>query len=150
MFGRNKIINVVLMMLIASSIKAEIVVNNKGNVPLFEDKNNPGEKIYELTGLARQTTTKHSVALVDFDIGASSTPHSHNKTEESYYVLSGEGKIIINGETAPIKTGDLVVIPIKSLHQVINTSKTEELKLLVTAAKAWTIGDMILPENNKN
>jgi len=123
------------MVLMAMSSQA-IIINNKDNVPVFEK--NTGEKIYELTGRARKTTVKHSVAVIDFAPLAKSEAHFHPVIEESYYVLSGEGLVILGEEKAIIKTGDLLVIPQYVVHQIINNSDKEELKLLVTAAEAWT------------
>lgn len=143
MFNRMRLINVVMTLAMAISAQA-ITINNKNNVPLFEK--NPGEKIYELTGMARGTTTKHSVALIEFSKGAASVPHFHPVIEESYYVVSGEGTIIVGEEKAVIKQGDLVVIPQNVVHQVINNSD-QELKLIVTAAEAWTPDCMVFPNN---
>lgn len=145
MFNSKILGAVLLVLLMAFSTQAEIIINNKTTVPVFEK--NPGEKIYELTGVARGTTVKHSVAVIDFDPKAASVPHIHPVVEESYYVLSGKGTVIIGNERAEITTGDLVVIPQKTLHQVINNSDTEELKLLVTVAEAWTPDCMVLSEN---
>ncbi|MDP3964309.1 MAG: cupin domain-containing protein [bacterium] len=41
----------------------------------------------------------------------------------------GEGKVVLDGEEAPIKADDAVVIPAGIKHNVMNTSKTQELKL---------------------
>jgi quercetin dioxygenase-like cupin family protein len=144
MFRKIQKASIALITLAAFGSQGEIPINNKGNVPVFEK--NPGEKIYELTGRARGTTVKHSVAVVDFAPKAKSVPHIHPVVEESYYVLSGEGELIIGDEKAIVKKGDLVVIPQNKLHQIINNSDILELKLLVTVAEAWTFDCMTFPE----
>jgi len=41
----------------------------------------------------------------------------------------GEGKVIIAGEESEVSDGSAVVVPAGSKHNVVNTSKTEKLKL---------------------
>ena len=42
---------------------------------------------------------------------------------------SGTGKAIINGTSHKVSNGDAVVIPQGARHNIVNTSKTEDLKL---------------------
>ncbi|HNR33409.1 MAG TPA: cupin domain-containing protein [Candidatus Hydrogenedentes bacterium] len=44
------------------------------------------------------------------------TPHWHKRTDEYYYVLSGSGKLVIDGEEVPIKAGDCVWIKPGHVH----------------------------------
>lgn len=37
--------------------------------------------------------------------------HYHKKMTEFYYVISGGGTVTLDGETHPVKAGDIVVIP---------------------------------------
>jgi mannose-6-phosphate isomerase-like protein (cupin superfamily) len=41
----------------------------------------------------------------------------------------GEGKVVMNGEEHPVSNGVSVVVPSGTLHNIINTSSTEDLKL---------------------
>ncbi len=88
---------------------------------------------------------KHSVAIVRLGPGKSSIFHRHPKIEESYAVLSGEGTVYLHRDHAgyrPFKTktqiysGDLVVIPVKTEHLVVNHG-LEDLVLSVVAADPW-------------
>ena len=45
--------------------------------------------------------------------------------EESYYILSGQGRITIENETDILNTGDVVLIPEKAVHQLANVSNDE-------------------------
>jgi oxalate decarboxylase/phosphoglucose isomerase-like protein (cupin superfamily) len=56
--------------------------------------------------------------------------HNHSEAEEILYVLSGEGKQMINDEeTFPIKSGDVIYIPKGIYHSTYNSS-WEPLRLL--------------------
>jgi len=60
---------------------------------------------------------------------------SFHRTEESYYVLRGEGTVILAGETHPIRRGMFVHMPPWCEHGVKNTG-TETLEILICTAPA--------------
>lgn len=45
--------------------------------------------------------------------------HTHSQCQ-CYYILAGEGKMIIDNETRNVKLGDAVFIPANSLHGIQN------------------------------
>jgi mannose-6-phosphate isomerase-like protein (cupin superfamily) len=49
--------------------------------------------------------------------------------DQFFRVESGEGKVILNGETHPIKDGSAIIVPAGTEHNVINTSNTKALKI---------------------
>ena len=51
--------------------------------------------------------------------------------EEYYYVVSGEGEMVIEGTTTPIRAGDMVRAPLGVAHGVFNTAGAQSLKVLV-------------------
>lgn len=51
--------------------------------------------------------------------------------EEYYYVVSGEGEMVIEGETVPIRAGDMVRAPLGVAHGVFNTAADQPMKVLV-------------------
>ncbi|MDF2589871.1 MAG: cupin [Anaerocolumna sp.] len=55
--------------------------------------------------------------------------HYHLKTEEVYYIISGEGTLETPDKTIPISTGDVIVCPANEsgAHRIMNTSLTEKL-----------------------
>jgi mannose-6-phosphate isomerase-like protein (cupin superfamily) len=53
----------------------------------------------------------------------------HEIVDQFFRVESGEGKLIANGTQYPLKDGDAVVIPAGSLHNIINVSQNQPLKL---------------------
>lgn len=53
----------------------------------------------------------------------------HPDNDQFFRIDSGEGKVIIDGEEAMISDGFAVVVPAGSMHNVINTSAVNPLKL---------------------
>lgn len=53
----------------------------------------------------------------------------HKDNDQFFRFEYGEGKVIIDGTTYKIKDGFAVIVPAGAKHNVINTSKTKELKL---------------------
>ena len=51
--------------------------------------------------------------------------HSHPHGEEVIYILSGEGRVLVNGEVASVRTGSVVLFPRGQVHMLHNTSATE-------------------------
>lgn len=65
--------------------------------------------------------------IVTLNPGHSMNYHSHKRREEVWVVISGNGKVILDGSTRDIKTGDVIKIPVGAKHMV--TASTE-LKLI--------------------
>ena len=63
----------------------------------------------------------HTVAIVKLPIGAKSDEHYHKEREESYFVVSGNGKVIIDGVSKNIKAGSLVYTKPNEKHAFINS-----------------------------
>jgi mannose-6-phosphate isomerase-like protein (cupin superfamily) len=53
----------------------------------------------------------------------------HGNVDQFFRFEEGEGAVIINGVRTPVKNGSAVVVPSGARHNVINTSKTRDLKL---------------------
>ena len=96
-----------------------------------------GEIVCEYFGQAAGGTAQHSLAQIILPPLKSSLKHYHPLVEESYYILSGQGRIVIDAEEAIIKAGDAVAIPINAVHQIFNDSG-EDLIFLAICAPAWT------------
>ena len=46
--------------------------------------------------------------------------HSHENVEQLYYILKGSGMMLIDGEKCRVAEGDVVYLPPKTSHQLIN------------------------------
>mgnify|MGYP001063587153 CR=1 FL=1 len=58
------------------------------------------------------------------------------RTSEVYYILSGEGMMHINGETARVVPGDTIYIPPQAKQQITN-SGAADLEFLCIVDPAW-------------
>lgn len=62
--------------------------------------------------------------------GTSLGYHRHDLQEEIYYVLSGKGRVVINGETAMVAAGDAVPVRLHEAHSLENVASAD-LELMV-------------------
>jgi len=51
--------------------------------------------------------------------------HAHPQGEELIYVISGEGKVYVDGEVEPLCPGTVVLFQKDSIHMVRNTGSSE-------------------------
>ena len=65
--------------------------------------------------------------------------HSHPDGEELIYVISGVGKVAVDGEVARLRPGTAVLFPKGSVHMVRN-SGTEEMKVICFFAPPADLG----------
>lgn len=61
--------------------------------------------------------------------GVTKPCHAHLKEEEIIYVVDGEGEVWVDGETAPVKTGDFVLFP-KGLRHMLRNSGDAIMEVL--------------------
>lgn len=55
--------------------------------------------------------------------GSTTRIHRHGQTEEIYYILAGEGMLLVNNEKQAIHAGDAILIPPGAWHSVTNTGR---------------------------
>ena len=60
------------------------------------------------------------VSLAKLQQGLSYEPHEHDDHEEVYYIISGNGSIRIGDECARFRDGDVIYIPEKKTHSIVN------------------------------
>lgn len=65
------------------------------------------------------------------DVGEETHPH----TEQTLFLLSGQGKTVLNGVETPFNPGDVVVVTPGTRHDFINTG-TEDLKIFTMYSPA--------------
>lgn len=114
-----------------------MLISRKENVK--EPFINPtGERIYEMIGIPEHLggATKHSFGHVVIPPNCSSLPHYHPEAEETYYILKGKAKMMVNGTEYSLKTGDAVFIKPPEVHQIFAVGN-EDLEFIVVCAPAW-------------
>ncbi|PQO32580.1 cupin domain-containing protein [Bremerella cremea] len=114
---------------------------NLNEAPPFTTKD--GSEIRELLAHRNSCIEKQSLAEARLPVGASTTAHYHEKTEEIYYITHGQGKMQIGEELLDVSVGDAIAIPPGQVHQITNTG-TEILRLLCCCAPAYEHDDTIL------
>lgn len=55
--------------------------------------------------------------------------HSHPNGEEVIYIMTGSGRVLVNGEVRPVQAGMAVLFPQGQVHMLHN-SGTEEMKVV--------------------
>lgn len=96
-----------------------------------------GEHIYPMTSPESNKLNGHSVAIVEIEIGKSTTMHHHpSPYEETYTIIAGIGKIILDGTTYEVKADDVIVINTGVKHKLINTG-SEKIKFIVVCSPPW-------------
>jgi quercetin dioxygenase-like cupin family protein len=68
-----------------------------------------------------------------FEPGQSHALHAHAGMDKMYYVLDGEGEFLLQGQTLPMRAGDLLVAPEGVPHGVRNAGEGRLLVLVVLA-----------------
>lgn len=68
-----------------------------------------------------------------FEPGQAHALHAHAGMDKLYYVLSGSGRFLLDGQALPMAAGDMLVAPEGVPHGVENTG-TERLLVLAVLA----------------
>lgn len=71
--------------------------------------------------ITRKDTHKVNIHRTDI---SDSEPHYHKKTTEVYYILKGEGVMLLDDEEVSLKPGLCIYIPPGVRHQVKGTIQT--------------------------
>lgn len=75
-------------------------------------------------------TAKHSqLVLMSLKPQEEIGMEAHETLDQFFRFESGQGKVVIDGNEYQISDGSAVIVPAGAMHNVINTSSTEPLKL---------------------
>jgi mannose-6-phosphate isomerase-like protein (cupin superfamily) len=80
--------------------------------------------------------TKHSFGHVVIPYGFASRHHYHPEAEETYAILKGKARMIIDDKEFFLSLGDVVFIKPPERHQIF-TEEDANLEFLVVCAPAW-------------
>jgi mannose-6-phosphate isomerase-like protein (cupin superfamily) len=116
-------------------------INQKDDVA-FPILNPTGEKIFELIGASSKSgdAQHHSLAVVTLPAGYSSKNHYHKEEEETYYILAGVAKMVIDRKVFILSPGQACLMVPPERHQITAMGE-EELEFLAICAPAWTPND---------
>jgi mannose-6-phosphate isomerase-like protein (cupin superfamily) len=85
-------------------------------------------------------TEVQSLAEATLEVEQATERHYHRVTEEIYFVLKGQGKMEVDGETTYVRPGDAVLIPPGAWHTLENNG-TSELRILCCCAPPYSHDD---------
>ena len=72
--------------------------------------------------------------------------HSHPNSEELIYIMSGSGKVMIDGEVGEVQTGSAILFEQGKVHMLRNTSESE-MKVICFFAPATNLDNYKVFEN---
>lgn len=113
------------------------LITSKDNVhnPLHSPH---GEIVYEMVGRAQDHggTAQHSLAHIVIPPGKASLAHHHLICEETYYILQGYARMVVDGRMHVISPGQVCLVMPGQVHQIFNAG-SEALEFLAVCAPAW-------------
>lgn len=96
----------------------------------------PGRHLRWLVTEGRLNAKHLSVCVIRVSPGETVRPaHSHPNGEEVIYIIKGSGRVLVNGEVAPVMEGSAVLFPQGEIHMLQNTG-SEEMKVICFFAPA--------------
>lgn len=87
---------------------------------------------------------RYSLAHAIVAPGQTTAPH-RLRTSEVYYILAGQGRMIIDQETADVRPSDTVYIPPHATQSITNTG-AEDLVFICIVDPAWRVEDEVILE----
>jgi mannose-6-phosphate isomerase-like protein (cupin superfamily) len=102
-----------------------------------------GSQIRELLAPRNSCIRNQTLAEATVPVGASTREHYHKTTEEIYYILSGTGRMKLEGEVRDVGPMDAIAIPPDQRHTITNTGATP-LVFLCTCAPGYTDADTVM------
>ena len=113
-------------------------INNIDSQEPFTTKD--GSTIISLLDLSNAPVKNQSLAEASLPANKSTERHYHKLSEEFYYLLEGQAEMEINGIRKTMTSGDAVVIPAESWHQ-ITASKDWPIRLLCFCSPPYSHED---------
>ncbi len=93
-------------------------------------------------------TTKHSFGYVVIPPKGSSRLHYHPHAEETYFIMKGKGKMIIDEKEYNVKPGDAILISPLEKHQIF-CANNEDLEFIVVCAPPWEPDNSVYLDGQK-
>jgi len=113
-------------------------INNREKAAIIKTPH--GSVIRPILDRTNSPITQCSLAEEILPPGKKVSKHSHQKTEEIYYILEGAGVMSVGEQMSKIKTGDAIFIPKNHAHTLENTGETA-MKILLICGPAHDFAD---------
>ena len=95
-----------------------------------------GSEIRELMHPSVHGNAKQSLAEATVQPGCTTRLHRHRTTEEIYYIVQGEGEMVLGDERFRVRAGDTICIPPGAAHCIEN-SGSAALRILCACSPAY-------------
>jgi mannose-6-phosphate isomerase-like protein (cupin superfamily) len=118
------------------------IVNRSATTPFITKD---GSEIRELLAYRNSSIRNQSLAEATIAAGAATQEHYHPNSEEIYYILSGSGRMKIDGDLRDVGPLDAIAIPPGAHHKIWNTGRNP-LVLLCCCAPAYENDDTVMLE----
>jgi len=86
------------------------------------------------------TATYSQVVLMSIPPGSEVGEEVHDDVDQNLLFVEGQGKAVLNGEESPIVPGTLVVVPLGTRHNFINTGAIDLKILTIYAPPRHAVG----------
>jgi len=87
-----------------------------------------------------------SIAHAIVPAGETTLPHLLKKSTELYYILEGTGLMSIDGGTAPVRPGQIVLIPPGSVQHIENTGAGDLVFLCIVSPRWQPDDEELVPD----
>jgi mannose-6-phosphate isomerase-like protein (cupin superfamily) len=114
------------------------VIRNRENVEPYVTKDR--STVWELYHPGSSPVEGFSVAEADVGAGVETEAHVHKRSQEIYYILEGAGTMRLGGRSLKVKTGDAILIPPGTAHQ-IRADEGVGIRILCVCSPAYSHGD---------
>jgi quercetin dioxygenase-like cupin family protein/pyrroloquinoline quinone (PQQ) biosynthesis protein C len=99
-------------------------------IPLYSNTNERLNIQFQVERLPLKTEALDP-RVVKIPVGKSNENHRHAH-EAIFYIMAGEGRVVVDDSVIEVKAGDVVSVPRWAMHQSQNTGNTEMVMLAVT------------------
>lgn len=129
-------LNTLFVMALASTLpfaSEATPMNNKISPPMVAEQ--IFEKVRANNNWKSAFATGEQGQVVFMSVSPATNPNNEigmetHAFDQIIFVIEGEGKSELNGKVTPIKSGDMIFIPLGTAHNIINQNKDKELKIL--------------------
>lgn len=97
-----------------------------------------GSTIRSILDRSNAPVDQQSLAEAGVPAGGATARHYHQRSEEFYFLLEGEGTMEIDGEQREVGPGDAVLIPAGAWHQI---QAATDLRFLCCCAPPYSDDD---------
>lgn len=112
-----------------------IVQNIETQIPFIT---RDGSRIRSILDRSNAPVQNQSLAEASVRAGEATERHYHKESEEFYFILEGTGVMEIDGDSRPVASGDAILIPRGSRHQITARS---DLRFLCCCAPPYAHED---------